>query len=136
MVRARRRAREVALKTLFEGEATRHPVEEVLERHIAEDELPAEVAEYARHLVVGVGMHRLEIDGLIARAAPAWPLKQMSGVDKNILRIAIFEIVFDNRAIPAKVAINEAVELAKEYGGQNSPKFVNGVLGTVVLEYP
>lgn len=136
MVRARRRAREVALKTLFEGEATRHPVGDVLERQVIEDEVPAEVAEYARHLVVGVGEHRLEIDNLIARAAPAWPLKQMSGVDKNILRIAIFEIVFDNRAIPAKVAINEAVELAKEYGGQNSPKFVNGVLGTVVLEYP
>ena len=114
----------------------RHPVVEVLERHIAEDDLPPQVADYARHLVDGVRAHRSEIDKLISKTAPAWPIAQISGIDRNILRIAIFEILFDNRAIPAKVAINEAVELAKEYGGENSPKFVNGVLGTVVLEYP
>lgn len=126
----------MALKTLFEVEATRHPQGEVLERHLAEDGVTSEVGDYARHLVMGVGACRAEIDRLIAKAAPAWPVGQMSGIDKNILRIAIFEIVFDDGAIPVKVAINEAVELAKEYGGQNSPRFINGVLGTVVTECP
>jgi transcription antitermination protein NusB len=124
------------LKVLFEADVVRHPIGDVLERHVADDGLPSDVAEYARHLVSGVWARLSEIDGLIATAAPAWPLKQMSGIDKSILRIAIFEVLFDNRAVPAKVAINEAVELAKEYGGQNSPKFVNGVLGTIVTQCP
>ena len=136
MIGTRRQARVLALKALFEADVARHPVIDVLERHVAEDEIPSEVADYARHLVTGVWARLAEIDRLIAKAAPAWPLEQMSAIDKSILRIAIFEAVFDNRVVPTKVAINEAVELAKEYGGQNSPKFVNGVLGTIIAQYP
>jgi len=124
------------LQTLFEADVTSHPVREVLGRHLSEEEIPPAVADYARHLVDGIWSSRAEIDRLISRAAPAWPVDQLSGVDRNILRIAIFEILFDNRSVPDKVAINEAVELAKEYGGDQSPKFVNGVLGTVVSQRP
>lgn len=126
----------IALRTLFEGDIARHPVADVLERHLGKKDVSPEVAEYARRLVLGVWARREEIDSLIGKAAPAWPVEQLAGIDRNILRIAIFEILFDNKAVPAKVAINEAVELAKEYGSQNSPKFVNGVLGTVVSQYP
>jgi N utilization substance protein B len=115
---------------------TRHPVIDVLARHFAEDETSEPVADYARHLVNGVWAQREKIDSLIAQAAPAWPLEQISGVDRNILRIAIFEALFDNMAVPDKVAINEAVELAKEYGGEHSPRFVNGVLGTIIASCP
>ena len=90
----------------------------------------SDLAEYARRLIRGVRQHRAEIDQIIREAAPTWPLNQLPVVDRNILRLAIFEILFDN-TVPVKVAIDEAVELAKEFGGEASPKFINGVLGTV-----
>jgi N utilization substance protein B len=74
--------------------------------------------------------HQEEIDGNIQRFAPTWPVEQLSAIDRNILRLAISEILFDNRVI-IKVAINEAVELAKKFGSENSSKFVNGVLGSI-----
>ncbi len=74
--------------------------------------------------------HREQIDQMIHDKAPAWPLEQVAVVDRNILRLAIYEILVDNR-VPVRAAINEAVELAKAFGGQSSPKFVNGVLGAV-----
>ena len=83
-------------------------------------------------LVLGVVKHLKEIDEIIRKTAPQWPLEQMSIVDRNVLRIGIYELLFgDKKAVPPKVAINEAIELAKGFGGENSGKFVNGVLGTV-----
>jgi len=129
---ARRQARIIALQTLFEADAVGHPADEILARHLEENPTTEETASYARHLVEGVLRHVEEIDRLIAQSAPAWPLSQMPKIDKNILRIAIFEVLLDNRAVPVKVAINEAVELAKLFGSESSSRFVNGVLGTIV----
>lgn len=88
---------------------------------------------FARALVEGSLQHRAELDKLIARSAPNYPVDQMSPIDKNILRLAIFEILFDNR-VPLKAAINEAVELGKRFGSESSSRFINGVLGTVAAE--
>lgn len=129
---ARRKARIVALQTLYEVDATGHDADEVLERHLEQPEINDEVREYARHLVHGVGERLEEIDTLISAAAPSWPLSQMAKVDKNILRVAIYEVLFNNTSVPPKAAINEAVELAKTFGSDSSSRFVNGVLGTVV----
>ncbi|MCL4394877.1 MAG: transcription antitermination factor NusB [Chloroflexi bacterium] len=128
----RRQARIAAFQTLFEVDTTGHPVGEVMERLLEEVSLPLESAQFGRRLVNGALENRDKIDRIIADAAPAWPLDQMARVDKNILRLAIFEILFNNNTVPPKAAINEAVELAKLFGGESSSKFVNGVLGTVV----
>ncbi|MCL4459468.1 MAG: transcription antitermination factor NusB [Chloroflexi bacterium] len=127
----RRRARIVALQTLFEVDTVDHPPEEVLEHSLVETPLPGEAAEYARHLVRGVIQNRAQIDGIIQKAAPAWPLDQMASIDKNILRLAIFELLFNNTSVPAKAAINEAVELAKLFGSDSSSRFINGALGAI-----
>lgn len=127
----RRQARVIALQTLFEADSVGHPAEETLERHLEENPVGEQIASYARRLVQGVLQHQPEIDRLIAQTAPTWPLTQMPKIDKNVLRIAIFEVLLDNRAVPVKVAINEAVELAKLYGSDSSGRFVNGVLGTI-----
>lgn len=88
---------------------------------------------FIEHLVIGVTDHIQEIDSLITKFAPEWPLDQITIVDRNVLRIGTFELKYDNN-IPAKVAINEAIELAKTFGGESSGKFVNGVLGAVYKE--
>lgn len=105
-----------------------------LERLLGETPMPAEAQGFARSLLRGILAHHQEIDRAVQKAAPTWPLDQMARVDLNILRLAIFEIIFDNE-VPLKVAINEAIELAKTFGSDNSPKFVNGVLGTIVAEF-
>ncbi len=89
--------------------------------------------EFARDLVLGVLENAHELDVLIEKSAPNWPIEQMSRIDKTILRLAIFEILFDNR-VPLKAAINEAVELGKRFGSDSSSRFINGVLGTVAAE--
>ncbi|MEW6034542.1 MAG: transcription antitermination factor NusB [Chloroflexota bacterium] len=124
----RRKARVLVLKALYEVDLTGHSMEAVLDRLLAEETLPAEAAQYAREVAQSVLGHRERIDGIIARCAPAFPLGQTSAVDRNIMRLAICEALIDNRT-PAKVAINEAVELAKAFGAESSPRFVNGVLG-------
>jgi N utilization substance protein B len=129
-VKARRRARAVALQTLFEVDMTAHDPERVLEQRIADCGTEHDGVEFARHLVEGVLGKLSEIDPLIREIAPEWPLAQMSPVDRNILRIAIFEMNHDPD-IPIKVAINEAVELAKLFGSESSRRFVNGALGTL-----
>ncbi|MBI4321346.1 MAG: transcription antitermination factor NusB [Chloroflexi bacterium] len=134
MFGTRRQARIVALQTLYEFDTVRHPPGDILQRHLEEAQLPPEVEQFASHLVAGVLRNLEQIDNAIQKAAPAWPLDQMAKMDKNVLRIAIFEILFDNRATPVKAVINEAVELAKLFGSDASSKFVNGVLGTVVLK--
>ena len=130
MAGKRRKARIVALKTLFEIDSVSHSPEQILERLREELPLPDDAAEFARDLVHGVIENRKRLDDIIRKNAPAWPLEQVAAIDRNILRLAIYEIVIDNR-VPVRAAINEAIELAKEFGGEASPKFVNGVLGSV-----
>ncbi|MFN8533690.1 MAG: transcription antitermination factor NusB [Dehalococcoidia bacterium] len=145
----RRRARVAAFEALYEEDISGHqaavalhrrlisvaaiamPEEELSERRIVQS-TPIDV-EFARQLVEGVEQHRPAIDAALADAANAWPIEQMAKVDKAILRLAIFEILFDN-GVPIRAAINEAVELAKLYGGESSPRFVNGVLGTIAMQ--
>jgi len=102
----------------------------VVTRLLEEEGLSGENAFFVQELVSGVIRNKETIDLNIRNLAPAWPMEQIPVVDKNILRLAIFEILFDNK-VPVKAAINEAVELAKKFGSDNSPKFVNGVLGSV-----
>ncbi len=126
----RRKARIAALKTLFEVDSVGHPPDQILERLLEELPLPPDAVGFARHLIHGVIDNRERLDAIIRKNAPVWPLEQVAAVDRSILRLAIYEIVIDNR-VPMRAAINEAVELAKEFGGEASPKFVNGVLGSV-----
>ncbi|TES89081.1 MAG: transcription antitermination factor NusB [Dehalococcoidia bacterium] len=130
MTGQRRRARAVALQAMYEIDTTRHEAEEVLGRLLAEENLSGDNTAFVRQMVKQVVEHQAEIDGNIQRFAPTWPVEQLSAIDRNILRLAISEILFDNRVI-IKVAINEAVELAKKFGSENSSKFVNGVLGSI-----
>ncbi len=126
----RRKARIIAFQALYEVDTSGHSPETVM-GHIAEgEELTEENLAFTTDLVNGVVSHQKEIDENIRRFAPAWPLEQIPVVDRNILRLAIFEILF-RRKTPFKVAINEAVELAKRFGSESSPRFVNGVLGSV-----
>jgi len=120
----------VALQTLYEYDTAQHIPEEILQRHAEERHLQPRVVEYASELVMGVCNHLTEIDAHIQSAAQEWPFQQMARIDKNILRLAIYEILFNN-TVPAKAAINEAVELAKLFGSNTSSRFVNGVLGTI-----
>jgi N utilization substance protein B len=127
---ARHKAREVALQVLYEADAVNHKPEDSLNHILARIELSEDVATFSRELIDGVILNKSQLDQNIRDFAPAWPLDQISIIDRNILRLAIFEILHDKQ-IPVKVAINEAVELAKTYGSNNSSRFVNGVLGSV-----
>jgi N utilization substance protein B len=126
----RRKARAIALQALYEVNAVGHDIDKVLPRLLEESGLSGENATFARGLVSGVLQHKKKIDQYIKDFAPAWPVEEIPIVDRNILRLAIFEILLDN-SVPVKVAINEAVELAKTFGSDSSPRFVNGVLGSV-----
>ncbi len=128
----RRLARVMVLQTLFEADSSGHPAGEVLARHLDEDEsgIDADGAAFARRLVFGVLGHVDELDEIIVSAAPNWPLEQMPKVDKNVLRLAIQELLYEPD-VPLKAAINEAVELGKRFGSDSSSRFINGVLGTV-----
>jgi len=130
MAGARRKARVLALQALYEIDSVGHEAGEVVTRLLANEALPEEDAAFTRELVSGVIQNKEKIDQNIRRFAPVWPIEQIPVIDRNILRLAIFELLFDNKA-PVKVAINEAVELAKKFGSDSSPKFVNGVLGSV-----
>ena len=130
MTGARRRARALALQALYEIDSTRHEAEAVVSRLLAEEELPGGNSAFVREIVSQVIQNKENLDRNIQRFAPAWPIGQIPVIDRNILRLAIFEVLFDNK-VSIKVAINEAVELAKKFGSDSSPKFINGVLGSV-----
>lgn len=131
-MKPRRRARIIAVQVLFEVDVARHDPQRALSYRFAEEEAPApEVETFAQTLVYGALSHLAVLDEVIRRMAPDWPLEQMPGVDRNILRLAVYEILF-RQDTPAKVVINEAVELAKLLGSDSSSRFVNGVLGTLV----
>ncbi len=130
----RRQARTAALQTLYEVDTTGHDAEETLERNAISLQLSDDSQAFAGELVRGV-LARVEvIDAEIASVASDWPISQMARIDKNILRLAIYEILYNN-SVPAKAAINEAVELAKTFGSDTSSRFVNGVLGAIYQRF-
>ena len=133
MAGTRRKARIAALQTLYELDCTKHKAEEALARLRAGEKLPQEALIFSEELVKGVLQHKPELDALIKKFAPAFPPEQMSVIDRNILRLAIFEILFYDKT-PIKVAINEAIELAKGFGSDSSPRLINGVLGSITTE--
>jgi N utilization substance protein B len=130
MTSSRHKAREVAIQALYEVDSTSHKAEEVVSHLLREKVLDEEHAAFARELITGVLANKADIDAKITTFAKVWPLPQMSAIDRSILRLAIFEVLINNK-VPVKVAINEAVELAKTFGSESSPKFINGVLGAV-----
>ena len=131
MARGRRQARAIALQALYELDLTGHTPEYAVGCRIKETPLPQAGISFAFELVEGVVDNVQQIDSLVGELAPEWPVDQIAAIDRNILRIAMFELLSDV-GTPPKVAINEAVELAKMFGSDSSPRFVNGVLGTLV----
>lgn len=130
MTGTRHKARMLALQALYEVDSVARRPESAIERLLAEANLSQEVSEFSRELVNGAVKNKAEIDRNIVKYAPVYPVEQLAIIDRNILRLAIFEILFDNK-VPVKVVVNEAVELAKTYGSGSSAKFINGVLGSV-----
>ena len=133
-MKPRHKARTVALQTLYEADLTRHNPADILAARLAEQEdLPKEAADFARQLVESVLARRAALDPIIGQVAPEWPVDQLPVIDRNIMRLAMCEI--QSRETPVKVAIDEAVELAKSFGSDSSPRFVNGALGAFVTRY-
>jgi N utilization substance protein B len=130
MTGTRRKARIIALQALYEVDSVARPPEAVTERLLSETKFSEENTGFVRGLVNGTLKNKEAIDHSIHKYAPAWPISQLALIDRNILRLAIFEILFNNE-VPVKVAVNEAVELAKTFGSEASAKFINGVLGSV-----
>lgn len=126
----RHQARELALKVLFQLEGTGDDPDEVLGYHAAEGAATEEIANFAGQLVHGVIDNREQLDSILSEASEHWKLDQMAKVDRIILRIAIYEIAID-RQVPTKAAINESIELAKTFSGEEAGRFVNGILGRV-----
>lgn len=131
-MKTRRRARAVALQALFEIDLTRHSAQAVIAARLEDAGLAEEGALFVRQLVCGVVEQKEALDRIIGRFAPEWPVGQLAVVDRNVLRMALYEIGV--AGTPVKVAINEAVELAKTFGSDAAPRFVNGVLGSAAAE--
>lgn len=129
-MKPRTRARSIALQVLYEVDLSNHAPGDVLRTRLEETQLSDDLAEFARALIAGVIPLREDLDSLIAKYAPEWPMDQIAAIDRNILRIALWEFAVQ-RETPVKVAINEAVELAKQFGSDSAPRFINGVLGTL-----
>ena len=131
-------SRSIVLQTLFEwdlNDIERKEVDEILERNVSEFAPNKTDAPFIEKLLDGILSKQSELDKVIEKAAPEWPIDRISPVDRNILRLGLYELLFaDRKEVPAKVAINESIELAKQFGGENSSRFVNGVLGAVYKE--
>lgn len=136
MASNRHLGRIVALQTLYEYEFrvqagdSQVSIDEILGRNLARYESAIEDTDFVKLLVEGVVEHQADLDGKLQPIAPEWPLEQIARVDRSILRLGLYELLYRGEEVPPKVAINEAVELAKAFGSDNSSKFVNGVLGT------
>lgn len=128
-VNPKRKGRLLALQMLFEVDCSKHDPKEIVERTLEDASLSEETAAFVRELVSNVIANKQGIDKIIRKLAPTWPFEQISIVDRNILRMGIYEIL--SGETPTKVVINEAVELAKAFGSNSSSKFINGVLGSV-----
>jgi len=135
---SRHLARSIAMQTLYEWDFNNQDnsrLEEIMNKNIAEFGPGLEDAEFIQKLAKGTIDNLKEIDAIIEKAAPEWPIGQIATVDRSVLRLGLYELLFGNREeVPPKVAINEAIELAKSFGGESSGRFVNGVLGTVYRE--
>ena len=132
---SRHLARSIVLQSLYEWDfrkKSQNELKKILERNIKELGVDHDDTQFIYDLVKGVLKFRSEIDKIIVKAAPEWPLEQITIIDRNVLRIGLYELLYgDKTAVPPKVAINESIELAKSFGGESSGKFINGVLGTV-----
>ena len=126
-----RKARDIALKVLYEVDSVDHSSDEVSVRYLNGKEVSRETGCFGNGLIQGVLANKSVIDDTIAEFAPAWPVVQLGLIERNVLRLAIYELMI-RRTSPPKVIINESVELAKTYGGDTSFKFVNGVLGSLI----
>ena len=135
---SRHLSRSIAMQTLYEWDfngADPAVLGAIMKKNLEEFGPGLDDQEFPRHLVEGVIEKRENLDTIIEKAAPEWPISQIAVVDRNILRLGLYELLYgDYNAVPPKVAINEAIELAKSFGGESSGKFVNGVLGTVYRE--
>ena len=129
-MKSRTRARSIALQVLYENDMANHPPADTLRERLEESPLTDDLAEFDREIIFGVLPLAPELDQIIAKYAPEWPLDQIAAIDRNILRLACWEFAA-RRETPVKVAINEAVELAKMYGSDSAPRFINGVLGSL-----
>lgn len=135
---SRHLSRSVTMQSLYEWdfkERDNSLLSEIIECNIEKFAPGLEDTKFIHDLIDGVMSHLSEIDQIIEKAAPQWPINQIALVDRNVLRLGIYELLFGNRdEVPPKVAINESIELAKTFGGESSGKFVNGVLGTIYRE--
>lgn len=129
-MKPRTRARSLALQVLYEVDLANHPPADIYRLRLEETPLTDELSEFARQIIFGVLRLTNMLDQIIAKYAPEWPLDQIAAIDRNILRMALWEFAVYHDT-PVKVAINEAVELAKQYGSDSAPRFVNGVLGAL-----
>lgn len=133
MKRKRRKARGLALQALYEIDSVGHTANEVIDRYIEENEaLYGDTADFFRTLITQTLRSRATLDRLISEHAPEWPVDELAIIDRGILRMALWELALSEKT-PLKVAINEAVELAKRFGSDSAPRFVNGVLGALAL---
>ncbi len=135
---SRHLSRSIAMQSLYEWDFSgKKPeaLDKIVEKNIKEYGPGLENVDFVWQLVNGVKKHLTQIDKIIEKAAPEWPIDQITIVDRNVLRMGLFELLYENKEeVPPKVAINEAIELAKTFGGESSGKFINGVLGTVYKE--
>ncbi len=130
---SRRLARQIAFQTLFQMDLSKADAEQALEQRLADANLSPRDLQYVQTVVRGVTQQVTALDAQIRDVSRGWQVHRLASIDRSILRLAIFEIVFMDD-IPVRVAINEAVELAKAFGDQDSPAFVNGLLGTVARD--
>ena len=134
---SRHLSRSIAMQSLFEWDfyGKSNNIDEIVEQNLKEFGPGLENQDFVRQLVKGITGHLKEIDKIIVESAPEWPLDQITIIDRNVLRLGLFELLYAKKEeVPPKVAINEAIELAKSFGGESSGRFVNGVLGTVYKE--
>lgn len=131
-------SRSIAMQSLYEwdfNKLDKSEIKPIMERNIREFAPGMEDSLFSRQLIEGVLRNQKAIDAIIEKAAPEWPLEQIAIIDRNVLRLGLYELLFSDRSeVPPKVAINESIELSKTFGGETSGKFVNGVLGTVYRE--
>ena len=130
-MKSRTVARGIALQVLYEYDLTKHPIGEILENRFKDKKIADNLQDFTRQIVQGVLPRIEKLDNVISSFAPDWPLDQVASIDRNIIRIALWEFAV-GKITPVKVAINEAVELAKLYGSDSTPRFINGVLGSLV----
>ncbi len=134
---SRHQSRSIAVQILYEQDFYNNEkeIDQIIKERIATEDISKEQKKFIQALIKGVLKNFEELNKIIQKAAPDWPLERMSAVDRNIIRLGLYELMYiDNEEVPPKVAINEAIELGKDFGGETSGKFINGVLGTIYEE--